>query len=150
MNILKKIGVYKWVNILAFLSLSLTLIFTSKIIASGWCIDNCSFELKNGFIDPIYYLLSFTIVTLFFLLLTPSRYFKLWLLYFASWAIPISLVVIFSESPYTTGGVLGLAGRQFNATIMGGMLVIGTIMFVLTHLVIDWWKTRSKVADKEF
>jgi len=143
MSFVKKIGLYKWVNLMLLISLSLALLFTSTLVTAGWCINNCSFELKNGFIDPLYRYISLILISVSILLLLPSRYFKHWLLFFASWAIPLSLVVIFSESQYSTGGVLGLAGREFNATIMGGLLVVGTILFICGKAIYSWFKTKK-------
>lgn len=113
------------------------------------CLDvDCLYLKSYGFYEPLIILCKSLLVSVLALIIVPSQYFKHWLMYFASWAIPVSLLIIFSESPYNTGGVLGLAGRNFNATVMGYLLVFGTVLFILAKAIYVWIKRRTASINK--
>jgi len=142
MSFVEKIELYKWINIILALCVAFC-IWTFGILRDD-CLDvECLYSVVYGLYDPLVILFKGFLISIILLLLLPSRYFKHWLLFFASWAIPLSLAVIFSESQYSTGGVLGLAGREFNATIMGGLLVVGTILFICGKAIYSWFKTKK-------
>jgi len=121
---------YKSINILSIILSVIFLVSVYWFVTYGNCVDTCTFEFKNGFLDPMFKYTTLLIIAFGVLLFFPSKYFKHWLLYIFSWFLPLSLLLIFSESPYNTGGFLGLAGREFNAMVSGYFLVAVTIVFI--------------------
>ncbi|MFN3188130.1 MAG: hypothetical protein ACK42D_01115 [Candidatus Paceibacteria bacterium] len=142
---------FKLTGMISTLVLFIYYVYIKYQISSGWCIDNCTYEYKNSFLDPTIIYLQFLLPVLAILLLLPANFFKRFVLYVLSWYLPLSFFLIASESPYNTGGFLGLAGRKFSASLTGFGLLVVTAVFLLVSL--GWlgykyWKNRKRSIDK--
>lgn len=127
---------FKFIALIIFIITSLTFLGIKNFILSGGCSNLCSFGLKNGILDPIYNYSG--IVSLIFLssLFLPIKYLRFWFLYILSWTLPLSFFVIVSESPYATGGVLGMSGRPFFATFTAyTVTAISLVTFIILGLI---------------
>lgn len=122
MNYLKQIRFYKLVNALSIASALLISLGILFYVGSGRCVEGCSYEFKTGLLDPLYIISNIFFYVLFVFLFLPSHYFRRWLWYVASWALPLLFYFVMSESVYNSGL---FSGRDFTAKI--GMYILAAI-----------------------
>jgi nicotinamide riboside transporter PnuC len=100
------------------------------------CVDiECVYLLSNGLYKPIVNFVTPLIITISIFIFLPTQYFKNWLIWIASWTLPISLFLIAQESPYSTGGFLKLSGRPFMAEMTGYIVCGVSIIFIIVYFV---------------
>lgn len=136
---------YKLINLALFLSVLLIVMALYIYVTQGRCIDNCSLDVKEGIINPVFMGGKWLAGILGVLLFVPSRIFRKWLFYVAP---PIILLTYFLVQ-----GISINSGNLLNPTrakmAENGMTVLAvvTIVFVVGHLVYDWRKKKlSKPA----
>lgn len=130
---------YKIINLVFFTVIVVVWLLINNYYSLSICLDNnCSFEFRNGFLNPVQVGALFLLPTLSLFLVLPSHYFRRWLLYVASWALPISLYLVVSESVYTTAL---FSGRTFFAEMtMRAVFVISLIFVIGTYIYTHYLK----------
>jgi len=143
MNFIKHIGVWKKINIIFFLSLSIALVYM-YVNYNSWCLDKdifCYYRFYDAIYNPIYFGGRIFAIILGLLLFIPSHIFKKWFLFVA---IPIILMTV-----YFVQGISVFSDNFLNPTrakmAENGMIFLGivTIVFVATHLIYDLRKRRK-------
>lgn len=132
---------YKIINLILFIFIFLVVASLYIYVTRGYCIDNCSLDLKKGIINPLFsggkWLAGILGVLLFF----PSRIFRKWLFYIAP---PILLLTFF-----IVRGISVYSGNLLNPTrakmAENGMMLLAVVtsIFVVTHLILNWRKKKS-------
>lgn len=124
---IKNVSFYKILNIVIFFGVLILYFFINIKIKSCTSVD-CLFGVKLSFYDPFSIALPFLLTVLGVFLVIPSHYFRRWLWYVASWAFPVLLYIIASESVYTSNIQ---SGPDFIAQ-MGMIILTGiTGLFIL-------------------
>jgi len=143
MDFFKKIGLYKQLNlffvvVFGFLSLSLYL-----YIPSEYCKNFCSGETARGVLWPIYYGAKMLFIMFSIFVFLPVIIFKKWFLYI----LPISLILIIGHVITTPTDVLGMfnLGKVGTIQIDLAIFALVTVIFVVAHLIYDWWKKKNSV-----
>lgn len=135
------LNTYKIINFVIMVVTCLIVIGIYYYVTSGQCINNCSYELKQGLIDPIYSGGKWLVAVLGVLLIFPGHIFRKWLFYIA----PPILILTW----YLVQGISVYSGNLFNPTrakmAENGMFVLAfvTTVFVLAQLYLDWKKRRK-------
>lgn len=119
---------FKRVNKYLFLG-SLALFVISYIFLARDCFSECEYRVATGILDPISYAALFLIAVTFALQFLPTKFFKNWLLYIASWYIPLSILYVSTISVY--GGSIMSVDRSTAVVWLGSLLVLITILSVL-------------------
>jgi lysylphosphatidylglycerol synthetase-like protein (DUF2156 family) len=80
-------------------------------------------------------------MTLALLLFLPGNYFRRWLWYVASWAIPVSLIIVLNESEYAMGL---MSGRTFLAKALMDILFAITVAFIVGTFIFNRLQSAKK------
>jgi len=94
-----------------------------------------------GFLDPLNVASQSLLMTLALLLFLPGNYFRRWLWYVASWAIPVSLIIVLNESEYAMGL---MSGRTFLAKALMDILFAASVVFVVGTFVFNKIQSAKK------
>lgn len=129
---------YKIINILLTIGTGLVVAGIYFYVTGGNCIDNCSYELKQGLIDPIYSGGKILVFVLAALLIFPRLIFKKWLFFIAPPIFVLTLVLVSNISVYTNSIVIPTRAKM--SENMMEFLAIITVLFVVGHLIYDWKK----------
>ena len=136
---------YKLINITLFLSVLLLVGALYVYVSQGYCLENCSLDLKKGIMNPLFSGGKWLAAILGILILFPAHIFRKWLFYVA----PVVLLLTW----YLVQGISVYSSNLLNPTRAkmaenGMMLLAGvTVVFVLAHLIYDWHKKKmSKTA----
>jgi len=87
------------------------------------------FFITDGLLSPLTIAFAGISVTLSFLLLFPSLVFKRWLMYIASWYIPLSMMAV-ASIPVTSAGLL-MPSRSWVAIQAMVILLVITVVYAL-------------------
>ena len=119
---------YKIINIILLVVVTLVWFSITYYYSSGLCLSqNCTFEFRNGFLNPTQTAAFYLLPTLAVFLILPSHYFRRWLWYIASWALPLAVYLTAGQSVYTTAL---FSSRTFFAQATMQMLFIITMIFI--------------------
>jgi hypothetical protein len=131
---------YKKVNIILFATVLLIVILLYGYVELGYCLENCSLELKKGVMNPIFSGGEWLAGILGLLLFVPTHIFKKWLLYIAPVIIILTIYLVQGISIYS-GNLLNPSRGQMAEN---GMILLAaiTVVFVVGHLVYDWRKKK--------
>lgn len=132
---------YKIINLAFFAIVGCIWLYTVYYYRSGLCAENCTFEFMVGILDPIKAGSLYLLPTLALFLALPSHYFRRWLWYIASWALPLSVYLVLSESVYTTAL---FSGRTFFAETTMRILFMLSLVFVAGVFAWGWYQRRSR------
>jgi lysylphosphatidylglycerol synthetase-like protein (DUF2156 family) len=80
-------------------------------------------------------------MTLALLLFLPGNYFRRWLWYLASWAIPVSFIIVLNESEYAMGL---MSGRTFLAKALMDILFAISVAFVVGTFIFNKIQSAKK------
>jgi lysylphosphatidylglycerol synthetase-like protein (DUF2156 family) len=80
-------------------------------------------------------------MTLTLLLFLPGNYFRRWLWYIASWAIPVSFIIVLNESEYAMGL---MSGRTFLAKALMDILFAISVAFVVGTFIFNKIQSAKK------
>ncbi len=128
---------YKLFNLLLLVIIGGFLWFFPAFMRSGGCVaDWCTYEVRSGILEPLYTSLQYFIFVPLVLLILPPRYFRRWLWYVASWAIPLSVLLVSTTSVYSSG-ILG--GRSTDAILTTVALIILSVIAVIFFIMYDIW-----------
>lgn len=140
----KKVSFYKILNsslILSVLTLYFFLDFKIKSCTSA----DCLFRVKPGFYDPFFITFPFFSAILLIFFVLPSHYFRRWLWYIASWAFPVLLYFIASESVYTSSIQSGpdfiTHMGMIILTVITGLFIFGVFGYGLLR---KYWEKGRK------
>jgi hypothetical protein len=130
---------YKKINIgLAALCLAVPVII--YWYWTGFCADgSCSYDLDSKFVEPLFWLSAGLIPSLLGLVFLNYKIFKNWILYIASWYLPLALIVI-STVPASAGGLMNIDRTTASLWWMVGL-------FVLTMAFIGWYFWKNRQSD---
>jgi len=132
---------YKFINLTLVVLVGMVWLYTVYYYRSGLCAENCSFEFMAGVLDPIKVASLYLLPTLGLFIPLPSHYFRQWLWYIASWALPLSVYLVLSESVYTTAL---FSGRTFFAeTTMKIFLIISVVFIVCVFAYTQYQKPKK-------
>ena len=136
---------YKLINLALFIIVLAIVFALYMYVTLGHCVDNCSLDLKQGIINPVFMGGKWFAGILGVLLFIPSRIFRKWLLYVA----PVILLLTFT----LVQGISINSGNLLNPTrgkmAENGMMLLAfvTVIFVVSHFVYEWRKKKvSKPA----
>ncbi len=125
-------------NNLIFLTINF---FIAIIIYSYYylgCFSSCSLEQTVGYLRPALFiftsLLLFGLIFLFF----PSYYFKKWLIYIASWYLPLTVILLSQISIYSSN----ILSMDRGPAALWLMAILGFITIVYILIL----KKRSKLS----
>lgn len=121
MNYLKQIRFYKVTN-LVLLLITIFIFFRFKYEKVQCDGVDCLYNMVYGVYNPVIVSIPIFIVIITLFLFLPSHYFRRWLWYVASWALPLLFYFVMSESVYNSGL---FSGRDFTAKI--GMYILAAI-----------------------
>jgi hypothetical protein len=125
---------------IAVLSFLFSHIYSNELCNSA---GNCTSTERYGLWIPIkVFSFSASLLLLPFLFL-PIRYFKSWVLKILSWFLPITMVLVLSESPH--GGSVLQIGRDGMVKLMAVVLANLTLVFALYEYAKDHVRW-SKIA----
>lgn len=133
---------YKTINLVMVLLVALIWLYTIYYYSSGLCLQQeCSFEFRNGLLNPVQKASFYLLPTLGLFIPLPSHYFRRWLWYIASWALPLSVYLVLSESVYTTAL---FSGRTFFAeTTMKIFFIISVVFIVCAFAYTQYQKPKK-------
>jgi hypothetical protein len=126
---------YKKINLALLLVSSIILCAIIVFVYLGYCLEFCSYGIKEGLIDPLYSGTKWFSATLVVLLIVPSHIFRRWLFYVAPLPIILTIFLVQNISIYSSGVLHISRGKMAE----NGMFVLGvvTIIFVVGHLIYD-------------
>lgn len=133
---------YKKINAALFLVSSAVFLTLYLFVSLGYCLDFCSYEIKDGLIDPFYSGAKWLSLILLLLTTVPSHIFRRWLFYVAPLPMILTIFLVQNISIYSSGIMQISRGKMAE----DGMIVLGivTIIFVFGHLIYD----KKKIATK--
>jgi hypothetical protein len=137
---------YKLINIISCFIVALITLGVYYYIAQGYCIDNCSTELKKGVLNPIYSGGKLLTIILAILLLFPSHIFKKWLFFVAPPILLLTYVLVSGISVYS-GNLLNPTRAQMAENCMI-LLAVVTALLVIGYLLYDW-KRSERINPKQ-
>ena len=143
MYFLRKIGLYKWINIILFLIGSLVLGYM-YINYNSWCKGKdiyCYYNFYDAIYNPLYFGVRILTVLLGMLLFVPTHIFRKWLFYVAPIIIVITIWRVQSISVYSSG--IATITKANMAQIGMYFLALVTTLFVLGHLAYDYRKKKQ-------
>ncbi len=148
MNYLKKINIYKYLNVILLLFTANATLYLNYNY-SNYCLDEdiyCYYNFYDKVYDPLYFSGFILSVILGGLLLVPAHIFRKWLFYVAPLVIIATYFLVIDISVYSSNVM------QFTRANMAqlGMYFLGavTFMFVWVHLFLDWrQKTKRSVKN---
>ena len=128
--------VYKGLNVLLIL-LTLAMLTWGRYQISICDDVDCLYDTVRAIYQPLIASLQYFIYLPLVLLFLPSRYFRRWIWYVASWGIPVSVLLVSTTSVHSSGIV---GGRTTDAilTTVGFMIFSG--MVVLLFIAYDLWR----------
>ena len=130
---MQRLQIKKKLPIFILLVSSIFTVSIAKYLAVQCTDINCVYLFSNGIYQPIVNFVTPLVLIFTSFIFLPTHYFKKWLIWIASWALPISFLLIAQESPYSTGGFLQMAGRPFIAE-MTGYIVFGlSVLFIVIY-----------------
>lgn len=111
-----------------------------------FCIQgNCSWEIRNFLFRPLLWgSLALSIISSS-LLFFPPKFFKLWLLFIASWSIPLALYFILGENPYSSS-ILS-PGRGLLSWIFGIFILLITMVYAIGWHLCEWRKGKLQLRE---
>ena len=89
-----ELKIYKGLNLALLAIVVAIVLYIQYYYDSGLCLERCTYEFMAGFLDPLNVASQSLLMTLALLLFLPGNYFRRWLWYVASWAIPVSLIIV--------------------------------------------------------
>lgn len=132
----------KIINLILTVIVGVVVVAIYYYVTSGNCVDNCSYELKQGLIDPIYSGGKILVLILAALLILPRQMFRKWLFFIAPPIFLLTCILVSNISVYTNSLVIPTRAKM--AENMMEFLAIVTVIFVVGHLLYDWKKKKSK------
>lgn len=137
---MKKISVYKMINIAITLFSAIIAISIYVYYYLGLCIDRCSYQMMEGLLDPLFFFfLCLTFISTIFLIF-PVRYFKTWFKYI----LPIATILIFIHAAgvsVNTSGVLSMSRAE---VVRFDMVVFGVVSAVFVGALFAREKMKKK------
>ena len=136
-------GWYKVVNAVLIVFAAVYVLYFPIFMQSGGCLASwCTYEVRVGILNPLYEALQYFIYLLLVFLFLPTTYFRRWLLYVASWGVPVIVLLVSSTSVYS-GAMLG--DRDFNAVLLTVLFMLLSGVVTVGFMVYDVWRWyRSK------
>lgn len=119
--------IYKGLNAALMVVVLSIVLYIGYYYESGLCLERCTYEFRNGLLNPLDIASKSLLMTLTLFLLLPAHYFRRWLWYIASWAIPVSLFIV-SVASVPPADIF--SGRTFLANITMDALFVLSIVFV--------------------
>jgi len=141
----KKIEVWKTTNIIVFFVLASILSYM-YIYYDSWCQNQdiyCFYRFYDAIYNPVYFGGKILVIILGLLIFFPSRIFKKWLLFIAIPIITLTVYIVQDISVFSDN-FLNPTRAQMSEIGMIFLAVI-TIIFVVAHLIYDWWKKKNSV-----
>ena len=136
-----ELKIYKGLNLALLATVVAIVLYIQYYYDSGLCLERCSYEFMAGFLDPLNVASQSLLMTLALLLFLPGNYFRRWLWYVASWAIPVSLIIVLNESEYAMGL---MSGRTFLAKALMDILFAVSIAFVVGTFIFNKIQSAKK------
>ena len=133
--------IYKALNLVLLATVVAIVLYIQYYYDSGLCLERCTYEFMAGFLDPLNVASQSLLMTLALLLFLPGNYFRRWLWYVASWAIPVSLIIVLNESEYAMGL---MSGRTFLAKALMDILFAVSIAFVVGTFIFNKIQSAKK------
>jgi len=133
--------IYKALNLVLLAIVVAIVLYIQYYYDSGLCLERCTYEFMAGFLDPLNVASQSLLMTLALLLFLPGNYFRRWLWYVASWAIPVSLIIVLNESEYAMGL---MSGRTFLAKALMDILFAVSIAFVVGTFIFNKIQSAKK------
>ena len=138
---------HKLINLLIFFIVILYVLYYPVFIEAGRCTDYCPADLKQAVLDPLYLSLQYLVYLLATLLVLPPRYFHRWLLYVASWGLPLLFILVGSSSPYSSGIMTGRAfDAQLGTILFVGFSAVATVGFIIYDFW-QWYRSDKTLRD---
>ena len=136
---------YKAGNLALLIFLALFILYIPIFMEQEGCAEAswCTFEIRSGTIEPLHASLQYFIYLPLVLLFLPSRYFRRWLWYVASWGIPLSVLLVSTTSVHSSGIVGGRTTDAILTTV--GFMILSAVV-VLLFVAYDlwcWYSARS-------
>ena len=143
MSLVKKIGLYKLLNLVLFFVLFASL-FYLYINYSSWCVGKdvyCNYKFYAAIYEPLLQGGKILLLILGGLIFVPTPIFRRWLFFVASWVLLLVSYLVTSISVFSSG-VMSISRAQM---AQNGMYFLGvvTIIFVAGHLLYDWRKKKT-------
>ena len=135
---------YKIVNFVIVMVAVIYLWGYPVFIESGGCVEFCAGDLKQGVLDPLYLFLQYFIYLLVVFLVLPARYFRRWLLYIASWGLPVLFILAATSSVRSSGIMTGRAVDVQIATIIFIFFSAGTVLTFALYDLWQWYRLSKK------
>jgi hypothetical protein len=136
-----ELKIYKGLNLALLAIVVAIVLYIQYYYDSGLCLERCTYEFMAGFLDPLNVASQSLLMTLTLLLFLPGNYFRRWLWYVASWAIPVSLIIVLNESEYAMGL---MSGRTFLAKALMDILFAVSIAFVVGTFIFNKIQSAKK------
>jgi hypothetical protein len=136
-----ELKIYKGLNLALLAIVVAIVLYIQYYYDSGLCLERCTYEFMAGFLDPLNVASQSLLMTLALLLFLPGNYFRRWLWYVASWAIPVSLIIVLNESEYAMGL---MSGRTFLAKALMDILFAVSIAFVVGTFIFNKIQSAKK------
>lgn len=109
----------------------------------------CLYESVRAIYQPLLIFLEYFIYLLLAFLVMPSRYFQRWLLYVASWGLPILFLVIanLASPAYSSGFMTDRATDVLVGTLIFIAFSVVAVAAFFLYDIWQWYKTKQ-VTDK--
>lgn len=129
-------GWYKVINLLLIFSIFLYFPIGDYFIDK--CQDvSCLYNQIIGLHQPLQSSLQYFIYLPLVFLFLPTTYFRRWLLYVASWGVPVIVLLVSSTSVYS-GAMMG--DRDFNAVLLTVLFMLLSGVVTVGFIVYDVWR----------
>ncbi len=106
------------------------------------CFGQCSFDFVVSVWEPISTFTLWCTVLLVLFLSFPTRFFKRWLLYIASWYVPLTIYFAWAWFDPLPGSIINFSRTEAIAVAMSGLIAI-TLVYLLTASLLVWFRRRA-------